>query len=111
MTVKGVSCLFAEHHIQISQECYNEIVIAAIHSGVFTMSKEDNIREILNDAVQEIVQVQNNPRSWLSWMVYLLAQFEEQATKQGHASRESYLDMLSALQDAIRNRTRTGGWN
>lgn len=75
------------------------------------MSKEDNIREILNEAIQEIVQVQNNPRSWLSWMVYLLKQFEDQATMEGHASRESYLEMLTALQDALRNRKRTGGWN
>jgi hypothetical protein len=75
------------------------------------MSKEDDIREILNEAAQEIVQAQNNPRSWLSWMVYLLAHLEEQATKEGHASRESYLEMLAALQDALRNRARTGGWN
>jgi hypothetical protein len=75
------------------------------------MSKEDNIREILNEAAQEIVQVQNNPRSWLSWMVYLLKQLENQATMEGHASRESYLEMLTALQDALRNRARTGGWN
>ena len=75
------------------------------------MSKEDNIREILNEAAQEIVQAQSNARSWLSWIVYLLANLEDQATMEGHASRESYLEMLSALQDAIRNRTRTGGWN
>jgi len=75
------------------------------------MSKEDNIREILDEAAQEIVMAQSNPRSWLSWMVYLLAHLEDQATKEGYASRESYLEMLSALQDAIRNRTRTGGWN
>ena len=52
------------------------------------MSKEDNIREILNEAAQEIVQIQSNPRSWLSWMVYLLARLEDQATMEGHASRE-----------------------
>ena len=75
------------------------------------MSKEDNIREILDEAAQEIVMAQSNPRSWLSWMVYLLAHLEDQAIMEGLASRESYLEMLSALQDAIRNRTRTGGWN
>ena len=75
------------------------------------MSKEDNIREILDEAVQEIVEVQSNPRSWLSWMVYFLAHLEEQGTKTGIANRESYLEMLAALQDEIRNRTRTGGWN
>ena len=75
------------------------------------MSKEDNIREILDEAVQEIVEVQNNPRSWLSWMIYLLARLEDQAAKESPTSRESFLEMLSALQDAIRNRKRTGGWN
>jgi len=75
------------------------------------MSKEDNIRDILNEAVEEIIQVQSNPRSWLSWLVYLLARLEEQATKTGTANRESYMEMLSALQDEIRNRSRTGGWN
>jgi len=75
------------------------------------MSKEDNIRDILNEAVEEIIRVQSNPRSWLSWMVYLLARLEEQATKTGTANRESYMEMLSALQDEIRNRSRTGGWN
>lgn len=75
------------------------------------MSKEDNIREILDEAAQEIMQAQSNPRSWLSWMVYLLAHLEEQATKSGSANRESYMEMLAALQDEIRNRKRTGGWN
>ena len=75
------------------------------------MSKEDNIREILNEAVEEIVEVQSNPRSWLSWLVYFLAHLEEHATQTGAANRESYMEMLAALQDEIRNRTRTGGWN
>jgi hypothetical protein len=75
------------------------------------MSKEDNIRDILNEAVQEIVDAQSNPRSWLSWMVYLLARFEDQAAKESPTSRETFLEMLSVLQDEIRNRKRTGGWN
>ena len=75
------------------------------------MSKEDNIRDILNEAADEIVQAQSNPRSWLSWMVYLLARLEDQAAKESPTSRETFLEMLSALQDEIRNRKRTGGWN
>lgn len=75
------------------------------------MSKEDNVREILDEAVQEITQVQNNPRTWLSWIVYLLGRLEDQAAKSGSANRESYMEMLAALQSEIRNRTRTGGWN
>jgi hypothetical protein len=74
------------------------------------MSKEDGLREVLDATAQEMVQAQNNPRTWLSWMVYLLARLEEQATNMGPAYRESFLEMLAALQDEIRNRTRTGGW-
>ena len=75
------------------------------------MSKEDNIRELLNDAVQEIIEADDNPRTWLSWMVYLLARFEDKGTQQGPVNRASYVEMLDALQDEIRNRNRTGGWN
>lgn len=75
------------------------------------MSKEDDVREILNEAVKEIAQAQNNPRTWLSWIVYLLARLEDQAAKASSANRESYMEMLAALQNEIRNRTRTGGWN
>jgi hypothetical protein len=75
------------------------------------MSKEDNIREILEEAVQEILEAQSNPRSWLSWIIYLLAHLEERAARESPTSRESFLEMLAALQDEIRNRKRTGGWN
>jgi hypothetical protein len=75
------------------------------------MSKEDNIRELFNDAVQEIIEADDNPRTWLSWAVYLLQRFEEKVTQQGPVNRASYVEMLDALQDEIRNRNRTGGWN
>lgn len=75
------------------------------------MSKEDDIRDILDEAVEQITETQSNPRTWLSWMVYLLARFEDQAAKSSTANRETFLEMLTALQDAIRNRTHTGGWN
>jgi hypothetical protein len=38
----------------------------------------------------------------------LLAQFEEQAATSATANRESYMEMLAALQSEIRNRVRTG---
>ena len=37
-------------------------------------------------------------------MVYLLARFEENGMQQGPVNRASYVEMLSALQDEIRNR-------
>ncbi|MDL1910287.1 hypothetical protein FBQ81_06275 [Chloroflexi bacterium CFX6] len=75
------------------------------------MSKEDNIREILDEAVQEIVEAEGNPRAWLSWALYLLTKLEEKVTQTGPVNRASYVEMLEALQDEVRNRMRTGGWN
>lgn len=75
------------------------------------MSKDDDVRDSLKEAIQEIVEAQDNPRTWLSWIVYLLAQLEEQAATSATANRESYMEMLAALQSEIRNRVRTGGWN
>ncbi|HXF86281.1 MAG TPA: hypothetical protein VNK49_12925 [Anaerolineales bacterium] len=75
------------------------------------MLKEDDLRETLNETAKQITSLDDNPRTWLSWMVYLLARLEERATLGGPANRDSYLEMLSALQDEIRNRIRTGGWN
>jgi hypothetical protein len=74
------------------------------------MSTEDELRDTLNDAAAEIAERQSNPRAWQSWMVYLLGRLEEQATRAGYTSKESFVDMLDGLQDAIRNRQRTGGW-
>jgi hypothetical protein len=75
------------------------------------MSKEDELRDILDEAVTNIAEAQSNPRTWLAWMVYVLARLEEKATNENPAYKESFVDMLSALQDEIRNRMRTGGWH
>jgi len=75
------------------------------------MSKEDELRDILNETVKSISEVQSNPRTWLSWIAYLLARLEEKATNENPANQEAFIEMLSALQDELRNRTRTGGWH
>ena len=74
------------------------------------MSKEDQLRDTLNETAKEISRTQSNPRTWLSWLVYLLSHLEERATG-SPADKESFIEMLSALQDEIRNRLRTGGWH
>ena len=74
------------------------------------MVREDDLRETLDRAADEIAEIQSNPRAWLSWMVYLLERLESAATKGGSADKDSFMEMLSALQDTIRNRDRTGGW-
>lgn len=75
------------------------------------MSKEDELRDILNEAAKSISEAQSNPRTWLAWVVYLLARLEEKATNENPGYKDSFLEMLSALQDEIRNRNRTGGWH
>ncbi len=75
------------------------------------MRKEDELREILNETATDISEIDSNSRTWLSWLVYLLARLEEKATIGNPANRDSFFEMLSALQDEIRNRMRTGGWH
>jgi hypothetical protein len=74
------------------------------------MMKEDDIRDAIDDLSGDIIDLESNPRTWLSWMVYLLARLEEKSTI-SPSDKEAFFEMLSALQDEIRNRMRTGGWN
>lgn len=73
------------------------------------MKKEDELRDTLKETAAEIALLESNPRAWLSWLVYLLARLEERTTI-SPSDKEAFIEMLSALQDEIRNRLRTGGW-
>lgn len=75
------------------------------------MSKknEDDLRETLDSTAREIAQMYPNPRTWQSWMIYLLERLESQAVHDP-AYTESFKEMLVALQDELRNRLKTGGW-
>jgi hypothetical protein len=72
-------------------------------------SNEDDLRDVLDKTAKEISQMYPNPRTWQSWMVYLLGRLEAQATP-NPAHMESFKEMLSSLQDELRNRLKTGGW-
>ncbi len=74
------------------------------------MSRDDELRELLDRTASEINRLSSNPRTWLAWMVYLLAALEKQATNIDPANRDRFKEMLASLQDAIRNYFRTGGW-
>jgi hypothetical protein len=78
--------------------------------GVWEMSKEDEVRVTLDETSKEIFQLSNNPRTWLSWIVYLLGRLEQHALDANPVYKDTYKEMLLALQDAIKNRLRTGGW-
>jgi len=72
-------------------------------------ANEDDLRDILDKTALEMAQMYSNPRTWQSWMVYLLGRLEAQAT-QNAAQMESFKEMLASLQDELRNRLKTGGW-
>lgn len=74
------------------------------------MIKEDDLREALDNLASDMIDLESNPRTWLSWIIYLLARLEENSTITA-SDKEAFMEMLSALQDEIRNRMRTGGWS
>ena len=74
------------------------------------MIRDDDLKETLDRASREIAEIQSNPRAWLTWVIYLLDRLEAEATQGSAADKASYMEMLSALQDTIRNKDRTGGW-
>jgi hypothetical protein len=74
------------------------------------MSRDDELRDLLDKTASEIKRLSSNPRTWLSWMVYLLAALEKQATNINPADMDAFKETLSALEEAIRNRFRRGGW-
>jgi hypothetical protein len=74
------------------------------------MSKEDDLRDMLDTAALRIAKVDTNPRTWQTWLVYLLGKLEAQSLDADPSHQAAYREMLSALQDSIRNRERTGGW-
>ena len=74
------------------------------------MIKDYELREELNDAADTIHRYNNNPSSWLSWIIYLLARLDNKAMDVDPANQRRYEEMLASLQDSIHNRRRTGGW-
>jgi hypothetical protein len=74
------------------------------------MRSEDELRDLLVETAREIAEFSDNPRSWLTWITFLMDQLDQQATNTGSMYQEIYQDLLYALQAAIRNRLSTGGW-
>jgi hypothetical protein len=98
------------------ERCYNIIrqlefpgELLKIKEEIMAKFTEDDLRETLDDAAVEIAQLTPNPRSWQTWMVYLLERLESQAVK-SPAYTETFAEMLVTLQDELRNRLKTGGW-
>jgi hypothetical protein len=74
------------------------------------MIKEYDLRAELDSVAKDIADFSSNPNTWSTWILYLLNNLEQQALDVNPSHQEYYEDMLSLLQDLIRNRLRTGGW-
>ena len=74
------------------------------------MSREDELREMLDATAEAIKNYDSNPSAWLAWIKYFLARLQDQAMDVNPMYQQIYDEMLAMLQDSIRNRLRTGGW-
>ena len=74
------------------------------------MRSEDELRDLLDETAREIADFSDNPRSWLTWITYLMDQLDKQAKGSNPMYQDIYQDLLYALQAAIRNRLSSGGW-
>jgi hypothetical protein len=81
-----------------------------IYRGKTIMSTDDELREILQNTAGDISRLSSNPRTWQSWLVYLLTCLEKEAIGGSTGNKDAYKEMLAALQDAIRNYSRTGSF-
>ena len=74
------------------------------------MSRDDELKDILDETAKQIANLSTNPRTWLSWLVYLLEQLEKEASNENTSDKDLFRDTLAALEDALRNHRNTGGW-
>jgi len=74
------------------------------------MRSEEDLRDELDFAAKSIAEFSGNPRTWLSWITYFMEQLEKYSMATSPVYQELYNDLLDALQDAIRQRQRRGGW-
>lgn len=74
------------------------------------MSRENDLRDILDMTAKAFADYDDNPTTWQTWIVYLLAQLQQQAMDTNPLHQELYEDMLEVLRSNIRNRLKTGGW-
>ena len=72
--------------------------------------KDYELRDELERIAVDIARYSSNPTTWQTWIKYLLQELEQNAMDVNPSHQEYYEDMLSLLQDTIRNRLKTGGW-
>ena len=74
------------------------------------MVKDYELREALKDVANDLHEYNSNPRTWLTWMIYLLGQLEEQSRDVDSSNHERYMEMIEMLKDAVHTRQSRGAW-
>ena len=74
------------------------------------MSREDDLRDSIKITAKELYDFDKNPISWTSWITYLFKELENLSMDVNPLHQDIYEDLLSMVQDLIRERRRTGGW-
>jgi hypothetical protein len=97
-------------HILYKHNWYNPVDQCDNKVEEQIMRSEDDLRDELDLAAGMIAEFSGNPRTWLSWITYLLEQLEKRSMAANPVYQELYGEMLSALQDSIRQRQRGGSW-
>ena len=78
--------------------------------GETPMVKDYELRETLRDVAKEMHEYSANPRTWLTWMIFLLGQLEEQSRDPDSSNHDRFMDLIEELKDAIHTRQSRGGW-
>jgi hypothetical protein len=74
------------------------------------MRNEDELRDLLSTTATEVADFSGNPRTWLSWILYLMGELEKRSLDANPEYQERYQDLLFALRDAILQRIKLGAW-
>lgn len=74
------------------------------------MRSEDELRDMLTEAAEEIADFSGNPRTWLTWITFFMERLENEALSVNPVYQETYQELLYALTSAIRTRLKSGGW-
>ncbi len=74
------------------------------------MRNEEELRGLLSTVADELADFSGNPRTWLSWITYLMSELEKRSVAVDPSYQQLYQDLLYALRDAIIHRIKMGGW-
>lgn len=72
------------------------------------MSKEDELRELLDELVEDVLFLKPYPDEWLEWVVYILKRLDQTSTHVGDL--KEYQAFLVHLREECQVRVRTGEW-